>query len=83
MKIFILLILIQVFNAEQSFAFDICHDSATVAKSEFYVCTQYEQIDKCFQEYVLKNKPINQCDQWQSVCLSTSQVAEISSDICF
>lgn len=59
-----------------------CQKQATVAHSEFFVCTQYDQPDKCFFDYVVTNKPQVQCQEWLDVCLETSQAADMDSALC-
>ena len=71
------------FIYQHVFAVDQCHQLAVTAHNEFYVCTQYDQLDRCFNDFVLKYKPANQCHEWQSVCINSSQIAEISSEVCF
>lgn len=83
MKKIFLIVVLNLFSAHQSFAIDNCHQAAIVAQSEFDVCTQYDQVDRCFTDFVLKTKPEFRCEEWEDVCLRTSQIAGTSENICY
>lgn len=76
-------VVLNLFFRHQSFAIDNCHQAAIVARSEFFVCTQYDQVDRCFDDFVLKTKPEIRCEEWEAVCLKTSQIAETNRNVCY
>lgn len=59
-----------------------CMQATSVAKQDFFVCTQYETTDNCFNNHVLKVKPKDACKEFTEECIQMCELTSSTNSQC-